>query len=89
VTTLHAGRLGRISVALGAGRTRADENVDPRVGIELCVERGEAVEVGQPLLIVHAARTDTANALLPELYGSVEIGAQPPAEQRRVLSRVH
>ncbi|HTN85748.1 MAG TPA: thymidine phosphorylase, partial [Sorangium sp.] len=41
--------IGLSAVALGAGRTRADQRVDPAVGIELAAVRGDRVDRGAPL----------------------------------------
>jgi pyrimidine-nucleoside phosphorylase len=41
--------LGLVAVALGAGRMRADDAVDPGAGIELCRAVGERVDRGEPI----------------------------------------
>jgi len=43
--------LGLAAVALGAGRTRADQRVDPAAGIELAVQVGDEIEAGAPLAL--------------------------------------
>ncbi len=53
VTAIDALEIGLTAVAMGAGRTRVDQRVDHAVGIELTCARGEAVEAGQPLAILH------------------------------------
>jgi pyrimidine-nucleoside phosphorylase len=53
VTAIDALEVGLTAVAMGAGRTRADQVVDHAVGIELCCARGERVERGQPLALLH------------------------------------
>jgi pyrimidine-nucleoside phosphorylase len=45
--------IARAAHALGAGRDRSDDAVDPRVGIELLVEPGEVVAAGQPVALLH------------------------------------
>ena len=47
--------VGHAIIALGGGRTTAEERVDPAVGIVFRVRVGEAVLAGQPLATVHAA----------------------------------
>ena len=42
VTGLEAARVGRASVALGAGRDRAEDGVDPAVGIMVIAALGDA-----------------------------------------------
>jgi pyrimidine-nucleoside phosphorylase len=45
--------LGRAVIALGGGRRRLGEAIDPTVGVVLGVEEGEHVERGRPLATVH------------------------------------
>jgi pyrimidine-nucleoside phosphorylase len=46
--------VARAAHALGAGRDRSDDAVDPRVGVELLVEPGEVLKEGQPVALLHA-----------------------------------
>ncbi len=54
--------LGLAVVALGGGRLRSDQVIDPAVGFSEIVELGASVTRGQPLLRVHA-RSEAAAAL--------------------------
>ena len=54
--------LGLAVVALGGGRRRASDAVDPRVGLSHCLPLGSMVRAGEPLLRVHAASQDAAQA---------------------------
>ena len=49
--------LGYGVIALGGGRTRQDQEIDPRVGFELEVDVGRRVMRGDPLAVVHVATT--------------------------------
>ncbi len=73
VTAIEARALGELAVALGAGRTRADQTIDPRVGIELCVRRGSAIERGEPLGYLHLARRGPAAAFVAAALEAFEI----------------
>jgi pyrimidine-nucleoside phosphorylase len=59
IGALPAREVGEISGGLGAGRARKGDDVDPAVGLDLAVEVGDEVAVGDPLAIIHA-RTDSA-----------------------------
>ena len=61
--------LGLAAVELGAGRTRAEQAVDPAVGIVLRVTKGVRVERGAPLADVHA-RSDEAFAAIASRVGA-------------------
>jgi pyrimidine-nucleoside phosphorylase len=47
--------VGHAIIALGGGRTTAEDQVDPAVGIVFRVRVGDTVIAGQPLATVHAA----------------------------------
>jgi pyrimidine-nucleoside phosphorylase len=63
VTGIDALEIGLAAVAMGAGRTRADQKVDPAVGIELPAPRGERVEKGAPLALLHVRKAEDAEAV--------------------------
>ncbi len=55
VTGIDALELGLTGVAMGAGRTRADQAVDPAVGIVIVRHIGEKVKKGEALATLHLA----------------------------------
>jgi pyrimidine-nucleoside phosphorylase len=74
--------LGLVAVALGAGRTRADDAVDPGAGIELCQAVGGRVERGQPLLYLSGASRSVVRSQLERAERALRIGR---AARRREL----
>lgn len=54
---LDALEIGRLCVELGAGRAKADDDVDFSVGVECLAKEGERVEQGQPVFLVHSRAT--------------------------------
>jgi thymidine phosphorylase len=65
--------LGLAVVALGSGRRRASDAVDPRVGFDAVLSLGSAVRAGEPLAIVHAASADAADAAIAAALAAVRI----------------
>lgn len=55
VAHIDALAIGRLAVALGAGRMRADDTVDPTAGIVLDVKTGDRVEEGDMLCRLHSS----------------------------------
>lgn len=53
VEAIDSYALGMAAMRLGAGRERADDVINPSVGLEVLVRRGDSVEVGTPLVRVH------------------------------------
>ncbi len=88
VTALDAELVGRASVALGAGRDRVVDPVDPAVGIMVVAKPGDAVRAGDPVLEMHfrdRAKLDAATRLTSR---AITIGDQPPAERRLIVGEV-
>jgi thymidine phosphorylase len=88
VTRLDAALVGRASVALGAGRDRVEDAVDPAVGIVIAAKPGDAVRAGDPVLEIHyrePARLDAALALTACAIG---IGDTPPAAATLIVGEV-
>ncbi len=63
VTAIDPLELGLSSVALGAGRTRADQAVFPDVGLELVAPRGARVKKGSVLARIHARSKPAAKGV--------------------------
>jgi pyrimidine-nucleoside phosphorylase len=88
ITGIDPLEIGLAAVAMGAGRTRVDQAVDPVVGIELDVARGDAIEAGAPLAHLHVRHADDANAVLARVRAAFEIGAEKKAIPALVMARI-
>jgi pyrimidine-nucleoside phosphorylase len=87
VRVLHAELVGRAAVALGAGRAKLDDVVDPGVGIEVLAPVGTPVQTGEPVLRVHHRDGRGLDDALPLLHQAIEIDAAP-ARQPLVIERI-
>jgi pyrimidine-nucleoside phosphorylase len=88
VSALRAELIGRAAVALGAGRSRLDDVIDPGVGISVVARPGDRVAAGDPVLTVHhraGAGVDEALALLSRAVG---ISDEAPTEPPIVVARI-
>ncbi len=56
VAGIDAYELGKVTVALGAGRIRKEDEVDPTAGIVLNKALGEPVEAGEPLAVFYTTK---------------------------------
>ena len=80
VVDIHAEMVGRASMLLGAGRDRAEDAVDPAVGLIVQSRLGENVKTGDTLAEVHYrsdARLDEALTLLRQAW-RIDDGPAPP-----------
>ncbi len=88
VAACDAHALGMAGVALGAGRTRAEQAVDAHAGIELFAQRGERVTRGAPLAVIHARSRALAQSEAARVAGAFRISAAKPRTRRVVIERV-
>ena len=65
--------LGLAVVALGGGRRRASDTVDPRVGLSHCLPLGHVLQAGDPLLRVHAASQQAAHVACQAALAAITV----------------
>lgn len=81
--------LGYGVIALGGGRTRQDQEIDPRVGFVLRVEVGDRIARGDPLAVVHSATREGLAIGASAVTEAVRLAAgDAPAPLPLVLERV-
>jgi pyrimidine-nucleoside phosphorylase len=88
VTTIDCEAIGIACVALGGGREKKEDNVDPAVGIVLHRKLGDPVVAGEPLCMIHhnsEARAARASQLLMDSY---QISEAPAAAKKPLIHRV-
>jgi pyrimidine-nucleoside phosphorylase len=88
VRAIDALELGWVSVGLGAGRTRAEQKVDPGAGIELIVSVGERIERGAPLAYLCATKRSLIDAVKERAERAFDIAARAPAPSKLLLERI-
>ena len=67
--------IGRASLALGAGREKKDDELDPGAGVEVLVKIGDGLEKGQPVARLYGGRNaERAEELVKE---ALEISDEP------------
>ncbi|MDR1988599.1 MAG: thymidine phosphorylase [Acidobacteriaceae bacterium] len=89
LTRVDAELIGRASVALGAGRNRVEDTVDPAVGILVRRKPGDEIRQGETVLELFY-RDDTAlQAARPLAERAIVIGDAPFASRPMVLGEVH
>jgi thymidine phosphorylase len=82
VTRVDALTIGLVVVALGGGRRRADDAIDPAVGLTDVRGPGDRVGPDRPLAVVHARSPADAEVAARVLRGAVTVadGPPPPAD---------
>lgn len=88
VSAINGEVLGLAVVALGGGRTKETDEVNPAVGLSDVVRLGDYVKRGQPLAVVHASRSDQADAAARAVLGAITLDGTPPALPELIIERV-
>ncbi len=88
VARLDAELVGRASVALGAGRDRVEDSVDPAVGIVITAKPGTAIDAGDPILELHYREQAKLDAALALAARAVAIGEEPPVRRAIIVGEV-
>jgi thymidine phosphorylase len=73
VAAIDAEALGRAASALGAGRAKKGDPIDPSVGIDFFPKIGERVEQGQELAIIHARDEDASAAARDRIVAAMTL----------------
>ncbi|HVK65019.1 MAG TPA: thymidine phosphorylase [Polyangium sp.] len=80
--------IGLAAVAMGAGRTRADQKVDHAVGIEILAPRGAGVRRGEPLARLHVRSAVAAEAVADRVQSAFRVSSAPEASPPLLLGRI-
>lgn len=88
VVGIDAFEVGLSAVAMGAGRTRAEDPVDHAVGITLCKKPGDAVAPGETMARLHVRNASSARDVAARVGRAFRIGQQAPAALPIVVDRI-
>ena len=83
VRSIDTRAVGLAVVALGGGRTRPSDSVDPSVGLTRLAAIGDRVDGDRPIAIVHARSRADAETAAAHLHAAYRIGtSRAPAPRR-------
>ena len=89
VSAIDAEKVGRVALALGAGREQAGDRIDPLAGITLAVKVGDKVAVGQPLATLEKSfDPDGLERAAADLYRAFVLSAAAPESCGLILERI-
>ncbi len=88
VEAIDVRAVGMTVVAMGGGRTRPQDSVDPAVGFTALAGLGAEVGPEAPLAIVHARSNAQAEAAAAALAAAYRIGEAAPEKRAPVIERI-
>lgn len=88
VAAIDPFELGMVGVALGAGRKRAEDKVDPAVGIEIVHKPGDRVAKGDELARIYVRDASDAQSVVGRVLSAFTVGDRAPESLPLVLGRI-
>jgi len=88
VTGVDALTIGQLGVALGAGRTRADQAVDHAVGLHILKKPGDKISKGEVVCIARVRTQAQASLATDRVTAAYSFGPSAPAARALIASRV-
>lgn len=79
VAKMDTTAIGRCAQALGAGRQKKTDVIDPAVGLVMDVRLGDAVKAGDSLATLYLNRRELANTAVAEMQRAIAITQEKPA----------
>lgn len=88
VRSMDVRAIGDVAVALGAGRRRLGDTIDPAVGMHITVKPGDVVMRGDALATVYAADAGSAESAARALMAAIRIGDGDAAALPLIVERL-
>jgi thymidine phosphorylase len=88
VTGIETRAVGVAVVALGGGRARPGDAIDPAVGLSGLASVATELQAGEPLAMVHARDEATASEAIAAVQAAYSIGEKRPPRRKAVLRHV-
>lgn len=88
VTDVDARAIAEVTLLLGAGRRRADDGVDPAVGVADMMQTGERVDPRRPLARVHANDVELGRAAVRRVESAYTFGECRPDPVSRLVELI-
>jgi thymidine phosphorylase len=88
VSAIETREIGLAVVALGGGRTRPHDAIDPAVGVNDLVAVCTEIAVGEPLAIVHARNEADAEEAVAAVRAAYVIAEDRPPRRKPILRRI-
>jgi pyrimidine-nucleoside phosphorylase len=88
VTKVNTAEIGHAIAAIGGGRVRIDDTIDPTVGFIAQAKIGDGVDEGAAIGTVYCRDHSRAQEAVKRIQASYEIGEQSPREIPQLLREV-
>jgi pyrimidine-nucleoside phosphorylase len=80
--------VGKALVALGGGRIRAEDAIDPAVGMTFPKKAGDPVVKGEPIVRIHYRDETRLSEVKAAVRAAITLSATPPLPKKTVQGRI-
>ena len=88
IQAINSLEMGFTAVALGAGRQKSDDIIDPEAGIILHKKTGEMVDSGETLLNIHTNKQEVLQTAEKRLKQAIQIGTRAAKAEALIFERL-
>ena len=88
ITRVETTEIGHAIAAIGGGRVRIEDTIDPTVGFISELKLGEQVRSGELLGVVYCADQSAANEAARRIRAAYHVGDEPPAEVEKLVKEI-
>lgn len=88
IKRIDAHSIGSTAMLLGAGRARKEDIIDHAAGIELIKKKGDKINKGDVLAILHTSQKSLAESALAPMYSSYQFTPEKPKANELVIETV-
>jgi pyrimidine-nucleoside phosphorylase len=88
IVAVDTTEIGQAIAAIGGGRVRIEDTVDPTVGFTSELKLGDQISVGDAIGVVYSADTAAAKEAARRIQAAYEIGDEAPAEDQKLVKEV-
>ena len=88
LSAMQTEQIGEVCVALGAGRRKKEDAIDPSAGIRLLKKTGDAVQKGETVAVLYANDAALLPAAETLLSAALTYAETPPEQPQLILDTV-
>ena len=88
IATINTAEIGHAIAAIGGGRVRIDDRIDPTVGFMANLKLGDRIEAGESIGIIYCSDESKAREAAARIQAAYQIADQPPLELPLLLREV-